>query len=1069
MVSNKDYEYHIHGSPEWIHETSPLVFSIDANKGDQAREVLVVFEQNGLSKSVSISQDAPVLVVSPVSFDATAAGGAFSFSVSGNIPFEVGQPSVDWVNCEPSSALSYTLSVAPNEVPEIRSCTLEVSSPEFGKSVQVDISQAAKGVFYLLTDSFSFGPEGGDIAVEVNTNVDYSASAACDWITGEGLSFTVERNTGGQERTGSIGYTADGYTYTVTVNQGAAWVNIDKERLDLPVDGGVRSFTVSANVAYEVIPPESDWISVTAAADDTFEVAVTLNDGEQAREGIVKIVSADYGITREVLVLQDRSDFFELSTTEFDFGPEGGEAAVVLRTNVDYTCTVGGNWVTDGGEQTFIVGKNATGKDRECSIEFNAAGETYAVTIRQTAAWLTIDPEAVSIAQEGGSFTVAVQGNVPCDVVMPQITWVSETEAQAEGEHTFKVAAYNNYGSRNCTIKFAADDYGLSRSLRVSQKGLPDPFSVEHTEYFIGPCGGELEVNHSECSDVDVSIYGFSWIRENMRKRTDTRVVFSVDTLFTESTREAVVSIAGNGKSNTIYIFQNAPLLSVRESSKYVKAEGGTVSIGVTTNMPVNVYCDDGWVSGQLNDEGNQVVFTVAPNDTGQERTTVVQVGVRDLNCTRQVTFTQEPNDWISLTPESCTVTAGGEVVYVTVEANVLVTCNSYDSWVSCERTEDNNVYRVTIQANTSAYSRSSEVRFTGGKASAKFTVTQDGYRNPNYYYSEDFSRNGKITNLQKATVGSGIQLILMGDAFTDRLIEDGTYASAINNAVEDFFAIEPFASFRNMFDINMIDVVSLNEVIADDTNTALGTYFKSGTVVEGNETTVYQLAQTVSGFRKGNVLVIVIMNSNKYGGTTYLKYPTDTYVDYGVGNAIAYVPLCTSREQFTSVLQHEAGGHGFGKLQDEYYYSSNGQIPAQLAADMRDKQSRGFYRNIDFTSDPAKVRWAAFLQDERYQYDGLGVFEGACGYSSGAFRPTESSMMYHNEGPFNAPSREAIYYRLHKLAYGSSWVYDREAFVEYDAINRRTSPRAAQSGAKGSSFSKPELPLLPPPVLEKQ
>ena len=39
--------------------------------------------------------------------------------------------------------------------------------------------------------------------------------------------------------------------------------------------------------------------------------------------------------------------------------------------------------------------------------------------------------------------------------------------------------------------------------------------------------------------------------------------------------------------------------------------------------------------------------------------------------------------------------------------------------------------------------------------------------------------------------------------------------------------------------------------------------------------------------------------------------------------------------------------------------------------------------------------------------------------------------------GKFNAPSREAIYYRIHKLAYGASWKYDYETFVSWDAKNR--------------------------------
>ena len=1069
VISNKEYSYHIDGAPEWISETSPLVFEISPYTGEQAREVQIVFEQNGLSKGVSISQDAPVLIVSPRSFDITAAGGEATFSVSGNIPFEVGQPSSDWVQCEPLSASSYTVGVAPNEVPEIRSCTIEVSSPEFGRSVQIEIVQAAKGIFELLSDSFVLGPAGGEIAVEVNTNVDFTASPNADWVTGEGLGFTVSRNVSGQERSCKIEYMADGYNYYVTVTQDPAFVNVGKTRLDLPVGGGKRSFEVSANVGYEVVPPaDMDWVSVNAVGEGMYEVEVTTNDGEQARDCVVQVVSADFGITREVVVIQERSDFFSLHTTELAFGPEGGKAEVDLRTNIDYTCTIGGEWVADGGDLTYFVGKNATGNERECAIVFEAAGETYTVTVRQAAAWLTLEKESVSIEQEGGSFSVKAASNVPFDVVMPQEEWISASEVSVDGEYPFTVAEFADFGTRTCTVVFEAGEYGLSRTVRVSQKGIPDPFSLPKNEFFVGPCGGNLEVLHSECSDMEVSIYN-NWLREVPSMRTDTRLVFNLDTLFTSKTREAAVSVTGNGKTVMVYIFQNPPMLSLQGSSKRIKAEGGTITAEVTTNLPLNFYCDDGWVSGKMNDAGNKVIFTVAPNDTGLERTTVVDVGVRELNCTKPFTITQEPNDMIVLTPTSCSIPGVGGEFDVTVEANVPVYCSCSSSWISCNKTADDNVYRITIQANTSAYSRESSVVFEGGKALAMFTVSQEGYRNPAYYSSTDFSRDGRVTNLQHATEGSGIHLILMGDAFTDRLIANGTYAAAVNNAVDAFFAIEPFTSFRNMFEVDMIDVVSINEIYAEDAVTALATGFKSGTVVQGNDNTVYQYAQAVDGYYSNSVLVIVIMNVEQYGGTTYLKIPTDTYVDYASGNAIAYVPLCTSREQFTSVLQHEAGGHGFGKLQDEYYYSSNGAIPAQTAADMQKLQSRGFYKNVDFTSDPEQVRWAAFLQDDRYQYDGLGIFEGACGYVSGAYRPTQESMMYHNEGPFNAPSREAIYYRLHKMAYGNSWVYDREAFVEYDAINRRTSPRASQSSSRGSSSIKSELPPLPPPVLVAQ
>ena len=62
----------------------------------------------------------------------------------------------------------------------------------------------------------------------------------------------------------------------------------------------------------------------------------------------------------------------------------------------------------------------------------------------------------------------------------------------------------------------------------------------------------------------------------------------------------------------------------------------------------------------------------------------------------------------------------------------------------------------------------------------------------------------------------------------------------------------------------------------------------------------------------------------------------------------------------------------------------------------------------------------------------------------TGVWRPTVESIMRYNWGGFNAPSREAIYYRIHKLAYGADWKYDYEEFVKYDEINRNAASRSA-------------------------
>ena len=43
---------------------------------------------------------------------------------------------------------------------------------------------------------------------------------------------------------------------------------------------------------------------------------------------------------------------------------------------------------------------------------------------------------------------------------------------------------------------------------------------------------------------------------------------------------------------------------------------------------------------------------------------------------------------------------------------------------------------------------------------------------------------------------------------------------------------------------------------------------------------------------------------------------------------------------------------------------------------------------------------------------------------------------MNSTDSGFNAPSREAIYYKIHKLAYGRNWEYNYEDFVTYDLPN---------------------------------
>jgi hypothetical protein len=164
---------------------------------------------------------------------------------------------------------------------------------------------------------------------------------------------------------------------------------------------------------------------------------------------------------------------------------------------------------------------------------------------------------------------------------------------------------------------------------------------------------------------------------------------------------------------------------------------------------------------------------------------------------------------------------------------------------------------------------------------------------------------------------------------------------------------------------------------------------------------------------------------------------PTEN--DYGgSGAAVAYIPALREASVVNKWVKHEAGGHGMGKLGDEYVLNV-GAIPETVKTDVQDRMRRfGWYKNLDFTGDRTKVKWAKYLTDPRYAGQGLGVYEGGYYYPRGVWRSTQQSVMLDGE-EFNAPSREAIWYRIHKLARGEGWQYDHEAFVEWDLSHRTT------------------------------
>ncbi len=313
-------------------------------------------------------------------------------------------------------------------------------------------------------------------------------------------------------------------------------------------------------------------------------------------------------------------------------------------------------------------------------------------------------------------------------------------------------------------------------------------------------------------------------------------------------------------------------------------------------------------------------------------------------------------------------------------------------------------------------------------------------------YESKDFTADGKVKTLQTASKGAGIDLVITGDAYSDRLIADGTFEKMARNAAENLFSVEPYKSLRDRFNVYLVNAVSKNEEFFNGSQTVFSGDFGGGSAVGGDNAKVLQYAgKAVSASRMDNVTVLVLMNTSKTGGTCYMNDPEDSSI-YAGGSSVVWVPYndanaVNGNSAVANRVVHELGGHGIAKLADEYYYIQYGKISGGEVTAAKNKQKIGWYMNVDFTGDPAKVLWSQFIGDKNYSSEQIGAYEGGFTYFSGVWRPTEQSVMFsdYDHPTFNAPSRAQIYTRIMKLSEGNSWTFNYDEFVKWDKAHPDT------------------------------
>ena len=374
----------------------------------------------------------------------------------------------------------------------------------------------------------------------------------------------------------------------------------------------------------------------------------------------------------------------------------------------------------------------------------------------------------------------------------------------------------------------------------------------------------------------------------------------------------------------------------------------------------------------------------------------------------------------------------------------------SKPDWCELSPMSGNGKTEVTISINTlskGAGNRTGEVVFKLKNEDYTHTCSVSQY---DYIYGED-----EWLTLQKATRGNtgGINVVIIGDGFNAKDIAEGDCLPALKEAAQYFITVEPYKTYSKYFNI-YIGFAMSNESGIGTVNTIrynhFGTTFTGGTGLSADYDEIFSYALNAPTVNQNNLnqtLIIIVPNTTEYGGITQM---------WEDGSAIAICPRSTDAYPYDSrgVLQHEAGGHAFGKLGDEYIYY-NAFIDELSAASIRAAQSLGWYDNLSLTGKMHEVPWSHLIFDNRYS-NLVDIYEGGFMHSRGVFRSEQNSCMNNNVPYFNAISRESIVRRIKKYA-GETFSF--EEFVANDNTDASSAVSATRGVGSTSTYHGRQMP----------
>ena len=1074
---------------------SEILVTVAENTGFDDRSASIRITCDDETETVVVTQKQKnAITLSTSRFDVGSNGGNIVVKLKSNVDFSyrIADGCKSWIQAvETKSYDEYSCSFSIAENKDISGRDGEIVFTDGTLSETVKVFQGGALPMIVISEhSYEVGSAGGQVRIDVGSNVDVTMTIPgdVDWIREVGTKaystntfyVLVEPNPYPDDRTASISFTnnENGLSEDVTICQKQLdQINVPDDAVIVPESGGSFDITLEHNVEYSV-SMDADWLKeITTKALSTAThsfVAERLPEGLFGRTAHISFIDAKGSISRSVTILQrDGSPIIQfqdeavraICLEKWDRNGDGElserEAAAVTGLSRTFYNNAA---ISSFNELAYFTGLNEIGSSafRGCSalesvvIPDNVRTIGYAAFYKCEALKDVIIPDSVTTLDEW-AFSSCTSLKT---IIIPE-------NVQGLGQYAFA------YCRSLCRIEC-----------------LPaDP--PRCGEYFLaGTKEGWIIVPEGSVSRYKEADGWKDYEERIITAKEEESPVIVFKDQYTKAVCVEKWDRNGDGELSELEA-ASVKVINRDNAFKQIKYFDEFVHFTGLSSIPSSLFYDaSGLVSIKLPPTIKTIGQSAFYRCSGLSGTLVLPDGLTSLGayafsyCSGLTGNLAIPGSLVDI-PQSA--------FYGCSRLNGTLTLHKNLKSIGSRAFYNTAFTRIDVLADNPPECGSDAFNEKGcliyvpkGKATMYqeadgwrrvcVRITEEGHLPKDFFYrSSDYSADGEVVCLQKATKGKGITLIFLGDGYVDKdMGPGGKYEEAMRGWMEQFFVYEPYTTFREWFNVYTVKVVSPNSVFGSpDSERKLTRNIAEGddSALYGNEIATYadvcrEYAERVPNSSGQPLRIAAFMNTEKSEGRSYCHI-------YSSGECTAFI--FDAIENRPTTLNHELGGHGFGFLGDEYseYQEASPDPQGTLESYAR----WNYCLNLDWRSDPSMVRWSHLLKDSRYANEGLGVFEGGNLYAYGIYRSTMNSIMrsdYRKGAVFNATSRELIYKNI--MRWGSSnWTYDYEAFVAADEAGRKQAaeayaaypPSKSPSVIRNESDEEGFLPGLPPVVTD--